>query len=192
MIEEGWKYFNLMKWGFGIDPEIEHYGCMVDLLGRKGNLDLALCFIEEMPLVPTSRIWGSLLAAARNSKNIEIAEHAAQHILSLDHNNHNNTGCYVLLSNLYAELGRWEDVKRINDAMKKKGLERSVQCSTLEIRGKINRFVNHDHSHKEINKIYDALAIISRKIEEDVYFQNLLRFSPMKLAPKKGKIPCIS
>lgn len=80
---------------YGIDPGIEHYGCMVDLLGSKGCLDLALSFIEQTPLVPTFRIWGSLLAASRNSKDVVIAELAAQHILSLDHD---NIGCYLLLS----------------------------------------------------------------------------------------------
>ncbi|CAO2815657.1 unnamed protein product [Amaranthus hypochondriacus] len=188
MVEEGWKYFNLLKWDYGIDPEIEHYGCMVDLLGRQGNLDLALQFIEEMPLIPTSRIWGSLLSACRAKKNIEIAELAARYILSVDHN---NTGCYVLLSNLYAELGMWEDVKRINNIMKIEGLERTVGFSTTDIQGKISRFVNYDQSHEKIGVVYDALAILSRKIEDGVYVQNSMKFDPAKLVKKRAKSPAV-
>ena len=64
--EEGWKHFHLMKREYGIDPQIEHYGSMLDLLGRKGDLDKAKKFIHEMPLASTARIWGSLLAAGRH------------------------------------------------------------------------------------------------------------------------------
>lgn len=186
MVDEGWKYFNLMKREYGIDPGIEHYGCMLDLLGRSGNLDLALRFIEEMPLVPTSRIWGSLLAASRNRKSTEFAEYAAKHILSLDQD---NTGCYVLLSNLYAKLERWEDVERITSIMSKEGIERTVGCSTIEIDSKVQRFFNQDRSHKEINKIYDALDVISTKIGEDNYVHTLAKFSPTKVAKKRENSP---
>ena len=64
--EQGWKYFHLMKTEYGNDPQIEHYGSMLDLLGRKGDLDKAKKFIHEMPLASTARIWGSLLAAGRH------------------------------------------------------------------------------------------------------------------------------
>ncbi|KAA8546134.1 hypothetical protein F0562_020972 [Nyssa sinensis] len=74
LLDEGWEYFYSMKRDYGIDPGIEHYGCMLDLLGRTGNLDLAKHFIDKMPLAPTARIWGSLLAASRHTKNIELAE----------------------------------------------------------------------------------------------------------------------
>ncbi|XP_074312886.1 pentatricopeptide repeat-containing protein At4g35130, chloroplastic [Silene latifolia] len=179
MVEEGWKYFDLMKSEYGIDHGIEHYGCMVDLLGRKGFLDLALNFIEEMPLIPTSRIWASLLTASRIHKNIEFAEYAFQRILSLDNDN-DNTGCYVLLSNLYAKLGKWEYVKLVNSLMKKQGIKRKTGCSIVEINSKINRFVNQDRSHEESRKIYDALDVILSKMEEGIYVQRPLKSNSPK------------
>ncbi|KAF2302119.1 hypothetical protein GH714_032851 [Hevea brasiliensis] len=105
LVEEGWEFFNSMKRDYNIDHGIEHFGCMLDLLGRTGNLHVAKQFIEEMPLAPTARIWGSLLTASRNNNDIVLAELAAKHILSLDHD---NTGCYVVLFNMYAEAGRWK------------------------------------------------------------------------------------
>ncbi|KAJ7967122.1 Pentatricopeptide repeat-containing protein [Quillaja saponaria] len=125
MVNEGWKHYSSMRMDYGIEPRIEHYGCMLDLIGRTGNLDQAKSFIEEMPLVPTARIWGSLLNASRMHRNLELAELAAEHILSMEHD---NTGCQVLLSNMYAEAGRWDNVEDIKSAMKKEGSERPISC----------------------------------------------------------------
>lgn len=183
MVNEGWKFFNSMKLDYGIDPGIEHYGCMIDLLGRKGNLDTAKIFIEEMPLVPTARIWGSLLTASRNNRNIELAELAAERILSLEHD---NTGCYVLLSNMYAEAGRWEDVERIKSLMKQRGLEKTVGCSFVETNCRPYRFINQDRSHVETNTIYAVLDIILRKIREDKYVHSITKFRPLDLKRKRA------
>lgn len=173
--EEGWKYFHLMKREYGIDPQIEHYGSMLDLLGRKGDLEHAKKFIHEMPLPPTARIWGSLLAASRHHRNIELAEVASYHILSLAHD---NTGCYIVLSNMYAEVGRWEDVERIKDLMSEEGLAKTIGCSDIEINYKTIRFVNHDRSHLETDTIYDVLAILLRQIGEEL-FVSLSKFKPV-------------
>ncbi|KAK9690707.1 hypothetical protein RND81_09G148600 [Saponaria officinalis] len=186
MVEEGWKYLDLMKREYGIDHGIEHYGCMIDLLGREENVDLALQFIEEMPLVPTSRIWGSLLTASKYNKNIEMAEYAARKILSFDND---NTGCCALLCHIYAKLGRWKDVERVNSMMNKEGVKRKTGCSMVEISGTIHKFVNYDRCHKEMSKIYDALDIILSKTEEDIYDKKLVRFSPAKLAKKRLSSP---
>lgn len=183
MVNEGWKYFNSMKLDYGIDPGIEHYGCMIDLLGRKGNLDQAKIFIEEMPLVPTARIWGSLLTASRNNRNIELAELAAERILALEHD---NTGCYVLLSNMYAEAGRWEDVERIKSLMRQRGLEKTVGCSFVETNCRLYRFINQDRSHVETNTIYAVLDIILRKIGEDKYVHSITKFRPLDLKRKRA------
>ncbi|GMH16349.1 hypothetical protein Nepgr_018190 [Nepenthes gracilis] len=161
MFDEGWKYFHSMIWEFRIDPQIEHYGCMIDLLGRKGNTHFAQHLIEEMPLAPTARIWGSLLTAARRNGDIALAEHASAHILKL---RHDNTGCYALLSSMYAEAGRWAEAECVKHNMRKEGFEKTAGCSVVEIDGNICRFFNGDRSHEETEKIYDALSVISGKI----------------------------
>ena len=175
--EEGWKHFHLMKREYGIDPQIEHYGSMLDLLGRKGDLDKAKEFIHEMPLAPTARIWGSLLAASRHHRNIELAEVAANHILSLAHD---NTGCYIVLSNMYAEVGRWEDVERIKDLMSEQGMAKTIGFSDIEVNYKTIRFVNHDRFHLETDRIYDVLSILLRQIGEEL-FVSLQKFRPVDL-----------
>ncbi|KAL3621405.1 hypothetical protein CASFOL_036317 [Castilleja foliolosa] len=187
-VDQGWKYFDLMKSDYSLDPGIEHYGCMLDLLGREGNFDLAKSFIEKMPLKPNARIWGSLLAASRHHKNIEFAEMAAKNIFSLD-NDDNNIGCYVLLSNIYAEFGRWDDVERVRRLMKKRGLVKTTGISVVECNGKVYRFKNYDKLHKESNVTYTVLDILTRKIGEDGYFCGLTKFKPLDLVKTRLNSP---
>lgn len=186
MVNEGWTYYNSMKQNYGIEPKIEHYGCMLDLIGRTGNLDQAMNFIEEMPLLPTARIWGSLLNASRNKGNIELAELAAERILSI---RHDNTGCYVLLSNMYAEAGRWENVEHIKSIMKKDGAEKTLACSTVQTKFRLHRFMNQDRSHVECDMIYNVLGIISRNIGHSKSIYSVKKFKPSDLARKKANLP---
>lgn len=184
LVDEGWKYFNKMKLDYGFDPGIEHYGCMVELIGRTGNLAKARSFIEEMPLVPTARIWGALLTVSRNNNNIENAEYASDKIFTIQHD---NTGCYILLANMYAEAGRWEDVERIKIAMRKKSIHKKTRYTLIENSGKIYKFLDQDRSHHETSKIYDVLDILRRKISEDKFIHKLTKFRPEELARERAK-----
>ncbi|EOA16032.1 hypothetical protein CARUB_v10004161mg [Capsella rubella] len=190
MVDEGWEYFEMMKREYGIDPGIEHYGYMLDLIGRTGNFSAAKRFIEEMPFVPTARIWGSLLNASRNHNNINIAESAAEQIFKMQHD---NTGCYVLLLNMYAEAERWEDVNRIKLLMESKGISRRSSHSTVETKGKIHVFTNGDRSQVQKNKIYEVLDIISRMIGEeegeDSYVHCVSKLRPESLVESISNSP---
>ncbi|KAF8112223.1 hypothetical protein N665_0065s0009 [Sinapis alba] len=185
MIDEGWDHFNSMKREYGIDPGIEHYVYMLDLIGRTGNLSLAKRFIEEMPFVPTARVWGSLLKASRNHNDITMAEFAAEQVLKMEHD---NTGCYVLLLNMYSEAGRWEDIERIKLLMKSQGVSRTTSRSTVETKGRTHVFTNGDRSHVETNKIYEVLDIVSRMVEEkeDSYVHCVSKMRPETLLKKKS------
>lgn len=114
MIDEARKAFRSMK-DFGLTPSIQHYGCMVDLLGRSGLLVEAEEMIRGMTCEADTMIWGALLTACRNHGNIDIALRTALEILKLDPENH---GVYVVLSNIYADAGRWQDVDRLRKVMK--------------------------------------------------------------------------
>lgn len=116
---EGWSWFHSMEAKYGITPKLPHYACMVDLLSRHGNIRAALEFVREMPVEPDKRIWGVLLARCRSTcRPIEIAEFVVERLVSLDPQ---NTSHYVILSDLYAEQGRWEDVERLAKLVSKKG-----------------------------------------------------------------------
>ncbi|XP_047322369.1 pentatricopeptide repeat-containing protein At4g35130, chloroplastic [Impatiens glandulifera] len=176
MVDRGWKYFDLMRNEFGIDPGVEHYGCMIDLLGRCRNLEKAMeIIINEMPMNPTAKIWGSLLKGSRHNKNLKIAEVAVENVCKLEHD---NTGCYVLLSNMYEEAGRIGDAKRVKRLMKERGLKKTVGCSIVEIGdGRIHKFINSDKSHSRTFLIYEVLDILSRGFEEkDI----VCRFRPLE------------
>ncbi|XP_010254272.2 PREDICTED: pentatricopeptide repeat-containing protein At3g22690-like [Nelumbo nucifera] len=131
MVKEGYHYFSSMNL-YGITPSIEHYGCMVDLLSRVGLLNEANDLIEKMPMQPNTIIWGSLLSACRVHRKVELAEKAARHILKLAPD---EKGVYVLLSNIYADMGQWNAVKRIRNLMDTKGIEKPPGCSLIEVNG---------------------------------------------------------
>ncbi|KAK9128156.1 hypothetical protein Syun_016953 [Stephania yunnanensis] len=126
---EGWWLFNTMESEFGITPTLAHCACMVDMLSRRGKVKEAVEFINKMPLEPDTSIWGAVLAGCRATQRAtELAELAAENLIRLDPE---NTSYYVILSNLYAESGRWRDVERLRMYMKEKGFRKKVGYSMI-------------------------------------------------------------
>ncbi|XAR62978.1 hypothetical protein NMG60_11022748 [Bertholletia excelsa] len=125
LVDEGWKYFDSMKADYNIVPTIEHYSCMVDLLGRAGYLDEAQDFIETMPISPDATVWGALLGSSRVHENLDLAEIAAENLFKLESYNPAN---YVLMMNLYASLSRWEDVACVKELMYARGVTTGQVC----------------------------------------------------------------
>lgn len=127
--DEGWSCFFSMVQKYGIIPKMAHYACMVDLLSRKGNIEGALQFVNKMPMEPDKRIWGALLAGCRSTHgHVKIAELVAERLICLDPQ---NTSYYVILSNLYAEQGRWGDVERLRKLIDEKGLKKEMAYSMI-------------------------------------------------------------
>ncbi|KAI3826364.1 hypothetical protein L1987_00411 [Smallanthus sonchifolius] len=117
LLEDGLRYFNSMTTDYNLEPGIEHYGCMVDLLGRTGCLDQALELIKTLPMKPDAVIWGSLLSSCRIKGNAVMAVIAMEHVLELEPE---DAGNYVLLSNIYADLGRWDGGSRVRKLIRGK------------------------------------------------------------------------
>ncbi|PKU81248.1 pentatricopeptide repeat-containing protein At5g56310-like [Dendrobium catenatum] len=115
------RVFHSMEKNYGIEPKVEHYGCMVDLLGRSGRLKEAEELVKGMKWEADVVVLGALLSACRSHGEIEIAERVVENILRVDPENH---GVYVVLSNMYAEVGRWEDVERLRRVMRHGGLKK--------------------------------------------------------------------
>ncbi|KAK4343807.1 hypothetical protein RND71_036901 [Anisodus tanguticus] len=113
MEEKGVEIFNDISTGKDrVEVSIEHYGCVVDLLSRAGQVERAFQFIKEMPFQPTAAILGSLLGACWAHLYVDIGEIVANQLLEIEPD---NAGTYVILSNMYASAGRWEDARRVRE-----------------------------------------------------------------------------
>lgn len=133
LLPEGKKHFNRMVHDFGIVPKIEHYGCLVDFLGRAGHLDEAYNIIQNMPMRPNTIIWIGVLCLLHVSlyKNLALGEVAARKILELDPQ---NCGYNVLKSNIYASARRWTDVTSIRETMNNLGMKKEPGLSWIEVK----------------------------------------------------------
>ncbi|CAA0832114.1 Pentatricopeptide repeat-containing protein [Striga hermonthica] len=154
MIERGMEYFYRMERDFRVLPGVEHYACMVDLLGRAGRLDEALELVEKMPMKPNPIVWVALLSGCRLHRNVELGELAVNRLLEL---NFENDGLYTLLSNLYASARRWKDVAKVRLLMKKSGIRKRPGCSWVQGKNGTAVFYVGDKSHPMANEIYCLL-----------------------------------
>ncbi|KAF8414234.1 hypothetical protein HHK36_002234 [Tetracentron sinense] len=162
MVDEGRQYFELMRNEYGIKPTIEHYGCLVDLMCRSGHLEEARNVIKNMPMKPNKVIWMSLLSGSRNYGNIEIGEYAAKHVIELAPE---AIGCYVLLSNIYAAAGRWDNVSKVREMMKERGVKKDPGCSFVEHKGLLHEFVVGDRLHPQTEEIYSKLKEMEQRLK---------------------------
>ncbi|KAF9604380.1 hypothetical protein IFM89_006389 [Coptis chinensis] len=128
LVDEGIEIFNRMVRDFHIEPTLEHYSIMVDLLGRTGKLDEAMHLIDQMAVPSGPHVWGALLGACRIHNNIKMGEIAAKNLLRLDPE---HAGYYLLLSNMYGEDGKWENMLKVRVAVKEKDLQRMPGQSTI-------------------------------------------------------------
>eukprot|EP01018_Ginkgo_biloba_P002433 Gb_04612 [translate_table: standard] len=137
LVDIGRQYFYCMSQYYNITPAMEHYGCMVDLLGRAGHLDEAQDFINKMPIKPDATVWGCLLGACRIHNNIELGEQVAEQLFELDPE---NAAPYVLLSNIYAAAGRWDDIEKVRRMMKDSRVKKTPGCSWIEVNKQVHAF----------------------------------------------------
>ncbi|WOL14383.1 hypothetical protein Cni_G23163 [Canna indica] len=128
LVTTGRQYFQAMRKDYNIEPTIKHYGCMVDLLARAGCLEEAEQLIKSMPMEADVMIWGSMLASARTYGNIEIGERAAESLARLEPR---HGAARILLSNIYADAGRWSDVFQVRKAMQSSGLNKTPGYSGI-------------------------------------------------------------
>ncbi|XP_072981676.1 pentatricopeptide repeat-containing protein At2g01510, mitochondrial-like [Typha angustifolia] len=166
LLDEGKRFFDLMKEKYGVEPKLNHYACIVDILGRTGKLHEAEKLIEGMPLEPDSSLWGSLLGACRIYGDLDLGERIADRIFEL---NPNNSGYYVLLSNIYAAKSRWSDVERIRKLMVGRRVSKVQGFSLIEFNGQVYKFGVGDMSHPQSEEIYHYLGELMAKMKEMGY-----------------------
>lgn len=161
LVNEGLELFVDMVSKYHLKPSMVHYGCMVNLLSRCGNLDEAFKLIASMPYEPDARIFGSLLAACRENNKIEPAEYLFEKLMALEPN---NSGNYVALSNTYAAAGKWDEVENVRQLMKIKGLMKIPGCSRIQIGEESHVFVAGDKTHPKIEEINLTLTLLGWEI----------------------------
>ncbi|XP_020083380.1 pentatricopeptide repeat-containing protein At1g59720, chloroplastic/mitochondrial-like [Ananas comosus] len=121
LVEEGRMYFNMMRRDYGVTPNIKHYGCMVDLLGKAGLLQEAYELVRSMPMEGNAVVWRTLLGACRVHGNIELGQRVLEHLRELEPDHSSD---YVLLSHMYAGAGRWNDMLHIREVMRGRGVQK--------------------------------------------------------------------
>ncbi|CAI0625638.1 unnamed protein product [Linum tenue] len=166
LVSDGEWCFCLMQENFGIKPILKHYGCMVDLYGRAGLLDVAFEFIKSMPMKPDGSIWGALISACRIHRNVELGKYASDRLFEVDSE---NVGYYVLLSNMYANAGKWEGVNDVRSLARGMGLKKTPGWSSIEVDKKVNVFYTGNQTHTQCNEIYKELKELCEKIKAKGY-----------------------
>lgn len=166
LVEEGKILFQSMHKKYGIYPSVEHYACMVDLLGRANRLEEAAKIIQDMRLEPGPKVWGSLLGSCRIHCNVELAEWASARLFELEPT---NAGNYVLLADIYAEAGMWDGVKRVKKLLGARGLQKVPGRSWIEAKRKIFSFVSVDEFNPQIEQLHALLVKLSTEMKEKGY-----------------------
>jgi pentatricopeptide repeat protein len=166
LVKDGWKYFHCMSQNYHMEPELEHYVCMVDLLGRAGHLDQVQIFIDKMPINPGPAVWRSLLGACKLHKNIELGECVAQLLFELDPE---NASPYVQLANIYAAAGRWDDAENVRKMMKDGGIKKMPGCSWIEVNNRVYVFLAGNRSNIQMHDIFTELERLSGHMKEAGY-----------------------
>eukprot|EP01018_Ginkgo_biloba_P022537 Gb_14902 [translate_table: standard] len=166
LVDEGRYYFDSMSRDHGITPTTEHFACLVDLLARAGHLDEAEIFINGMPFQPSAFVWRTLLGACRVYGNLHLGKRAAEHVFEMEPE---DDATYVLLSNIYAGAGMWDNVAKVRNMMKVKGVKKEPGRSWIEVKNTVHAFVVGDRSHPQTREIYAKLERLGRQMKEAGY-----------------------
>ncbi|KAL5981193.1 hypothetical protein ACLOJK_029114 [Asimina triloba] len=161
LVNEGQRYFDPMVEDYRIKPQIQHYGCMVDLFARTGLIEKALDLVSSMPMKPDVVIWRSLLDAfSKQNASIEISEMVADQVLKSE-------------GGVYASANQWDQVGLVRKLMSDQGITKEPGCSLIEMDGVVHEFVAGDTSHPRSQEIYDMLEAVEGRLLSVGYKPNL-------------------
>ncbi|KAF7111341.1 hypothetical protein CFC21_111366 [Triticum aestivum] len=168
LVDQGRSFFDMMRITYGIIPLAKHYACMVDMLGRAGQLQEAFDFIHNMPIKPDSAVWGALLGACRIHGDVEMGKVASQNLFELDPE---NVGYYVLMSNMYAKVGKWDGVDEVRSLVRHQNLQKTPGWSSIEVKRSVNVFYsgNQTEPHPQHEEIQAELQNLLAKMRSIGY-----------------------
>ncbi|KAK6272934.1 hypothetical protein POUND7_010017 [Theobroma cacao] len=158
LVDKGLHLFNSMQETYGIAPDIEHFSCLIDLLGRAGRLNEAEDYMKKYPFGQDPIALGSLLSACRLHGDVVMGERLAKQLLKLQPV---STSPYVLLSNLYASDEMWDCVAEARKMLKGSGLKKEAGYSLVQVKGNFVKFTVGDFSHARIDEMMDALKTLA-------------------------------
>lgn len=164
LVDKGLCYFESMESDYGIFPNGRHYTCIVDLLSRAGLLGEAEEFIRRMPIEPEAKTWAALLSGCCTYSNDEIGERAAKKLRELEKGS--SSAGYVLLSNLYASIGKWKKSAKLRKLMREAGVKKGGGCSWIQIRDRFHPFYSWDSDHIESLEIHRVLELLMSEMVE--------------------------
>ncbi|KAI4343113.1 hypothetical protein MLD38_027651 [Melastoma candidum] len=165
-IDKGINFFYSMTNEYGIPCKMEHYACVADLFGRAGRVKEAFEMIKIMPFPPDAGIWGTLLGACRLHGHVELASIASQHLIQMEPE---NSGYYMLLSNLHADVGQWKGVLNVRRLMKERAIKKVPGISWIEVDRTPHMFVAADGNHPKSKQIYVVLELLIEELRKEGY-----------------------
>ncbi|KAL5771370.1 hypothetical protein ACOSP7_015524 [Xanthoceras sorbifolium] len=164
MVNTGYQLFESMVKDYHIEPFSEHYSCMVDMLGRAGKLKEAEELVGRIPGGPGFPVLQSLLGACKIHGNVEMGERIADALMEIEPT---ESGSYVLMSNLYADKGDWENVAKVRKGMRVKGVKKEVGFSWVDV-GDLNGlhgFSACDKSHPQFEEILGMVECLGLEMK---------------------------
>ncbi|OIV93245.1 hypothetical protein TanjilG_27424 [Lupinus angustifolius] len=168
LVGEGLRIFHSMERSYRVTPTIEHYTCVVDLLGRSGHVKEAEEIIMQMPIEADKVIWGALLHTSWFWKDVEVGERAAEKLFGFDPN---PISAFVILSNMYAAIGRWGHKTKLRKRLQSLELKKDPGCSWIELNNNIHLFSVEDKTHPCSDAIYATVEHITATINSSIRAQ---------------------
>uniref|UniRef100_A0A7N0TDW4 Pentatricopeptide repeat-containing protein n=1 Tax=Kalanchoe fedtschenkoi TaxID=63787 RepID=A0A7N0TDW4_KALFE len=162
LLQEGQKHFEDMSDVYNLSPLPEHYGCMVDILGRSGLIDEAEEFIQKMPIEPDAFVWGALLGACSIHGRVVQGKWVLEKLIEIEPG---KDGAYILMSNIYSSASRWKDALKLRKSMKDQKLKKAPGCSSIELDGTVHEFRKGDKSHPKFQQIHAMLDNITFQLK---------------------------
>lgn len=155
LVNKGQRLFESMNCVYGLEPKAEHYSCLIDILGRAGQVDEATKVLSKMPHCELDgAVLGTLLGACRLHGDVRLASCIGEKLLEMEPT---SSGNYVLLANVYASNGMWHKFAQLRKMMKERNVRKAPGFSQIEVNGKNHVFLAGDRSHSEMDDIYRLL-----------------------------------
>ncbi|MCO5568454.1 hypothetical protein L7F22_022153 [Adiantum nelumboides] len=114
-LEEAFHWFCMMVYHHQLTPTVEHYNCVIDMLGRAGQLNEAEAVLSAMTCRPSCASWAALLGSCSFHFDIDRGLRIINQVIRT---NPENAAPFVVLANIFASLGRWEEAEKMQQIRK--------------------------------------------------------------------------